>query len=113
MRGFQQHDQRRAIDDHQSDPALTIEALRKNIATLNVEADPALAAEIIGGFGQPVKETAQELKGPIEIGMKTISSHALNMTKQFQLRNPGPEMGAVDRWLTAFKQRYEDWLHRL
>ena len=41
-----------------------------------------------------------------------ISSHALNMTKQFQLRNPRPEMDAVDRWLTALKQRYEDWLHR-
>jgi hypothetical protein len=103
----------RAIDDHQSDPGVTIEALKKNIGTLNVEADPALAAEIIGGFGQPVKETAQELKGPIEIGMKTISSHALNMTKQFQLRNPRPEMGAVDRWLTTLKERYEDWLHRL
>ena len=101
------------INDNQADPSVRIETLKRNIATLNLEADPALAPEIIAEFGQPTKTTAQELKGPIEIGMNTISSHAVNMTKQFQLRNPRPETSGVDRWLATVKQRYEDWLRRL
>ena len=80
---------------------------------LNLEADPALAQEIITEFGHPVKRTAQELKGAIEVGMKTISAHALNMTKQFQLRNPNPQNPETNRWLATVKQRYEEWLRRL
>src|SRR5580765_328442 len=93
------------INDTQADPSVRIEALKTKLATLNLEADQALATEVIAEFGQPVKKTAQELKGAIEVGMKTISSHAVNMTKQFQLRNPKPEKGTVDRWLATVKQR--------
>ena len=103
----------RAIDDNQSDAATRIETLKKNLALLNLEADPALAQQIMAEFGRPVNRKPEEIKGAIEVGMRTISMHALNVVKQFQLRNPNPQAAESSRWLTTVNNRYNDWLRRL
>jgi len=103
----------KTIDDSRSDPATKIDTLKTNIAMLNLEADPTTAQEAIAAFGQPVKKSPDEIKSAVEIGMKMILSHALNMTQQFQLRNPKPDPADVNRWLSNAQQRYENWLRRL
>ena len=99
--------------DSRSDPATKIDTLKTDIAMLNLEADPTTAQEVIAAFGQPVRKSPEEIKSAVELGMKTILSHALNMTQQFQLRNPKPDPADVNRWLGNVQQRYENWLRRL
>ena len=102
-----------ALDESQRDPATTIETLRTSLAALSLEADQALAEDVIAKFGQPVKKTPQDLKNTIQVGLRLVQSQALNETKQFQLRNPTPAPEVVHRWLASAKQRYEAWLSRL
>ena len=99
--------------DAQADPATKVEALKSSIAKLSTEADPALAQEIIGEFGQPVKTAPADLKRTIEIGMRAILSQAMNAVQQFQLRNPQPDPNDLGRFLALYQQRYEAWLSRL
>ena len=103
----------KTADDSRSDPATKIETLKTTIAMLSLEADPTTAQEVIAEFGQPVRKSPEEIKSAVEIGMKTILGHALNMTQQFQLRNPKPDPADVNRWLGNLQQRYENWLRRL
>src|SRR5438445_6139494 len=102
-----------ALDESQRDPATTIETLRTSLAALSLEADQALAEDVIAKFGQPVKKTPQDLKNTIQVGLRLVQSQALNETKQFQLRDPTPAPEVVHRWLASAKQRYEAWLSRL
>ena len=99
--------------DSRSDPSATTTALKTNIALLSLEANPAVAQEVINEFGQPVKKTPAEVKSTVEIGMRSVLAHALNVVQQFELRNPRPEAGDLQRFLTLAKQRYEAWLARL
>lgn len=102
----------RALADR-SNPNARVETLRTNIAMLNLEADPAVAQEVIAEFGQPVRKTPEELKKIIEVGMNLIKEQALNVVQQFQLRNPTADEGDLQRFLNLNKQRYEAWLSHL
>jgi hypothetical protein len=102
-----------ALENNSSEPRSALELLRNNIATLGIQADPAVIQQALSEFPDLKKGSETRFKSPIESALTGIRKGVLDDIQRLRIANPNLDANSFHAWLIESKRRYETWLSRL